>query len=1051
MKIKSTKWITLLAVVILLPLISGCFTIIRIDQTTMTTPGEEVTVHLLVRTEDTDDTPHYGIVGLLIPEDWTVDLVHYFGDFGPDSCSFLHPDSSDAEPGGQVDFWTQELENRYPSGEGMQWVVYQANTPFASSIDTGYVDLYVDMTTGATESDYNLGYFVSNAALDFSDPAYFSIDLENPVYNGMLREPLLLSEFVVNPTNAEFIEIYNPNDVEINLSNYYLTDATYASGDNYYYNIVTGEGYGGGGFFDFHARFPEDAKIGAGEYQTIALNGDSLFFDAYGVLPTYEIFEDSTKSDDVPDMRDAVEGSVDGLNSGLTNGDEVIVLYYWDGVTDLVKDADYVIYDDSGEVPNEAVDKSGVAIDGPDVGDETSTYLDDTPIASQDVAPSPGEGSSSQRMDLTEGTESKSGGNGLTGHNEMSENLSTTWMVDAPTPNAAYGVAEGNVITFKVDLNYLNSIGLFDPATEGAAVRGSFSNWHDTPENLPDWTLSDHDGDLIYEGALDVGEDSPIQYKYVIYTLGTTDVEYESGNNRTLVLTGMPQELDPVVWDVEVTFRVDMTRAQRLGIFNPDSNGVSLRGNFTSWNDDPGTLPDWALDDLGGDMIYTGTFSGFNTAELVYKYVITDQETNLFNWEDAISNRMDTLTTVQDVSLETAFWDSIPPPAEAITANVLFKVDVTPLLELDAFDPTLGDTLQLRGEFNGWSDSDPEKSIMRQSLLSLTQYELTLPIEAVPGDELPYKFFIDYDDQGGTRDVPESGWEEPASTGGANRFYTFTDQTQQTVPTKFFNDIYIEDVIPEGVTVNMQFTTVMNCVLRNPASGLPADGPLQLDAQDPIWRFITGTPNVDNDETALVYEDADNDSLYNLSYDLVGPAPNWVQYKLQWAGQDEEGSDTQAAGRRRVRYIRKNADGSWPATFEMGLDVWNDVVASPLVVETRDGGTIDDEIPCDIEVSVEAADLAIPTEYKLEQNYPNPFNPMTTIEYSLKEAEHVTITIYNQLGQQVALLVDQHQSAGNYKVSWNINDSMSELPSGIYFYRLRAGDYQDTKRLVLLK
>ncbi|MBD3290285.1 hypothetical protein GF337_15885, partial [candidate division KSB1 bacterium] len=335
-------------------------------------------------------------------------------------------------------------------------------------------------------------------------------------------------------------------------------------------------------------------------------------------------------------------------------------------------------------------------------------------------------------------------------------------------------------VTFKVDMSYLESVGLFDPATQGAAIRGSMTNWHDSPENLPDWTLADDNSDLVYEGTLDVGTTTPIQYKYVVYDLGTTTVYWESGDNRRLQLTGSDIELDPVVWEIEVTFQVDMTRAERLGIFDPDSNGVSLRGNFTSWNDDPNTLPDWALTDEDMDMIYNGTFVNLNPPELAYKYVITDTGTTLLNWEDAIANREDTLTTVEDVTFELAFWDSIPPPETAITANVLFRVDVTPLLELDAFDPTLGDTLQLRGEFNGWSDSDPENSIMRQSLVSLTQYELTVPITAVVGQALPYKFFISYDDQGGTRDVPESGWEEPASTGGANRFYVFGEQEQQT-------------------------------------------------------------------------------------------------------------------------------------------------------------------------------------------------------------------------------------------------------------------------------
>ena len=604
-------------------------------------------------------------------------------------------------------------------------------------------------------------------------------------------------------------------------------------------------------------------------------------------------------------------------------------------------------------------------------------------------------------------------------------------------------------VTFKVDMSYLNSVGLFDPATQGAAVRGSMTNWHDSPENLPDWTMADADADLIYEGTFDVGTDTPINYKFVIVDLATNEVGWESDPNRSLALTGADQVLDPVVWEVEVTFQVDMTRAEALGLFNPAENGVSLRGNMTSWNDDPATLPDWALTDDDADKVYKGTFTGINTSTLSYKYVITAADT-LKNWEEAISNREDTLG-IGDMTLEVAFWDSIPPVATAITANVLFKVDVLPLQELGAFDPTLGDTLQIRGQFNGWNDENPEDSIMRQSFVFPTQYEITVPITAAPGDLLPYKFFIAYDDQGGTREVPESGWEEPGSTGGANREYTFGDQVQQEVPIQVFNDISIDDVIPEGSSVTVEMTADMRCALRNTELALPAGGPLQADTQDPIWRFITGTVNPDSDPTSLVFEDAEGDSVFTLMFDLVGPAPNWVQYKLQWAGTDEEGSDTQAVGRRRVRFVRKNADDTWPTTFKMGVDVWNGVTGSPLVVETPDGVSISDDPPCDvIPVYVEMRDGAVPGSYSLGQNYPNPFNPTTTIDYSLKQAGHVSIIVYNRIGQEVARLVDESQPAGSYSVHWD-TISNSYLSSGVYYYQMKAGDFVENKRLVLLK
>ena len=89
--------------------------------------------------------------------------------------------------------------------------------------------------------------------------------------------------------------------------------------------------------------------------------------------------------------------------------------------------------------------------------------------------------------------------------------------------------------------------------------------------------------------------------------------------------------------------------------------------------------------------------------------------------------------------------------------------------------------------------------------------------------------------------------------------------------------------------------------------------------------------------------------------------------------------------------------------------------------------------------------------YLLSQNYPNPFNPSTTIRYEIPERSFVTIKIYDVLGNEIATLVNEEKSAGSYEVIFNTEASIKNPASGIYFYQLSAGNYTETKKMILLK
>ena len=112
--------------------------------------------------------------------------------------------------------------------------------------------------------------------------------------------------------------------------------------------------------------------------------------------------------------------------------------------------------------------------------------------------------------------------------------------------------------------------------------------------------------------------------------------------------------------------------------------------------------------------------------------------------------------------------------------------------------------------------------------------------------------------------------------------------------------------------------------------------------------------------------------------------------------------------------------------------------------------------PTEVESEI---DGTVPTEFALNQNFPNPFNPSTKIRYSIPRSteyysvlQNVTLKVYDILGNEVATLVNEYKPAGSYEVEFNgHSDGGQNLSSGVYFYKLQAGSYIETKKMTLLK
>jgi hypothetical protein len=123
----------------------------------------------------------------------------------------------------------------------------------------------------------------------------------------------------------------------------------------------------------------------------------------------------------------------------------------------------------------------------------------------------------------------------------------------------------------------------------------------------------------------------------------------------------------------------------------------------------------------------------------------------------------------------------------------------------------------------------------------------------------------------------------------------------------------------------------------------------------------------------------------------------------------------------------------WPSGLVQGFAG----IAPSVIYSLTEGGQL---------VGVENPAM-VPSKFELKQNYPNPFNPTTTINYELPIENYISLKIYNVLGKEIAILVNEKQSTGSYEVTWDA----SNYPSGVYFYRLIAGEYTETRKMILIK
>ncbi len=267
---------------------------------------------------------------------------------------------------------------------------------------------------------------VPSSPSEVADAAGEAIDASPISPDAALDERhLLLSEVQTKGSGKEFIEIYNPRALPVDLSDYYIADTQEyallpgAFGDSPAPSVGTS---------DFIARFPEGAIID-GQAALILAIRPVEFRDEYGTDPDFRIGGEPSGQL----MREAHGNSIDPLLT-LTDSGEGIALFYWDQSSDLVTDVDLIDVGPNTSAGNRLADKSGVQVDGPDSGTETSEYLVDLGTMTS-LGVELDSGQSFHRIRVETDHEGQDGaGNGQHGHDETTEDIRATWGVKAATP-----------------------------------------------------------------------------------------------------------------------------------------------------------------------------------------------------------------------------------------------------------------------------------------------------------------------------------------------------------------------------------------------------------------------------------------------------------------------------------------------------------------------------------------------------------------------------------------------------------------------------------------
>jgi len=353
-----------------------------------------------------------------------------------------------------------------------------------------------------------------------------------------------------------------------------------------------------------------------------------------------------------------------------------------------------------------------------------------------------------------------------------------------------------------------------------------------------------------------------------------------------------------------------------------------------------------------------------------------------------------------------------------------------------------------------------ESGVVSTTIFSLTIGDVDM-YDAIGPDNYGYYMYENIDE--GYDDLaPDYNWIEINSTGNQLSFYNSDDASALVeLPFDFvyYGDTYTHIIVSTNGFISVDTAQTQPGRYHHNWDNYPIPDPGNAQAQiSPFWDDLQLSSG-----HIYTYYDAGNDRFiiewYNnrhtntnstetfqvIIYDPgvyltpTGDAEIVFQYHTINNNDNNSSDPNQPEAYSSVGF--ENWDEDDGIQYE-----WNNVY-HPAAATLANGRAI--KITTNFEQFVDIGDLSnnLPDEFSLLQNYPNPFNAQTVINYSLPEATHVTIEIFDLLGRKIETLVDSKHQAGYHQITWNAVDQTS----GIYFYKIQTNDYSESKKMLLLK